>query len=389
MQKKKIVIVGSGPAGIATALHLVQHDPEVINDLVILEAQSHPRFKLCGGAVTFHGAKQLQNLGITIDAPSFVVDRLVFRLGDSTFTVAYPESMRIYERAVFDAALAKIVIERNIDLRDHHRLIDMSRVENGYVLETDKGAFFAEIVVAADGATSTVRRKLGIYDTDGVARLLRIMAEVKKDHHHLWQDRTAVFDFSPILSNIRGYMWDFPTYMSSSPRMNYGIFDSRIDSIPFKQRPHGKLKHAFEAALDQRNVNINDSKLRGHPVRWFRPDAEFSKPHVLLVGDAAGVDPLFAEGISFAMEYGEIAAEQICNALASKDYSFDSYREALLSHNLGKLLARRTFVARHLYQHRYPALWQLIWRLAAVAPKWMQQQIGASLALLPPRFATE
>ncbi|MEO0564075.1 MAG: hypothetical protein AAF125_18365, partial [Chloroflexota bacterium] len=124
--------------------------------------------------------------------------------------------------------------------------------------------------------------------------------------------------------------------------------------------------------------------LRGHPVRWFHPDNEFARPHLLLVGDAAGVDPLFAEGISFAMEYGGIAADAVMRAFESEDYSFAGYGPSLLKHNMGRLLARRTWVARHLYGHRTPWAWQLLWRAASVSPHRVQQQIGNALAVLPP-----
>jgi flavin-dependent dehydrogenase len=103
-----------------------------------------------------------------------------------------------------------------------------------------------------------------------------------------------------------------------------------------------------------------------------------------MVGDAAGVDPLFAEGISYAMEYGSIAAEVIAEGFKRDDLSFTGYRERLLDHRLGKLLLRRAAVARSLYRHRYPPAWSLLWMLADIAPKRVQRAMGASLALLPP-----
>ena len=123
--------------------------------------------------------------------------------------------------------------------------------------------------------------------------------------------------------------------------------------------------------------------LRGHPVRWFDPDAVFAMPNTLLVGDAAGVDPLFAEGISYGMEYGSIAAETIKEAFTTGDFQFEDYRQRILDHRLGRLLARRTFIAKHLYQYRYPWFWGILWELAGIAPRPIQRAFGASLALLP------
>ncbi len=382
----KVVIIGGGPAGMATALHLVQRDPSLRHEIVILERRAHPRMKLCGGAVTYHGAEQLAALGAQIDAPVFSVDKLLFRLGKLEFAVPYPDAMRIFEREAFDAALSKVVRERGIHLRDHHRVLDLHRTETGYKVLMDQGDYCADVVVAADGANSTVRHKLGLFSKVGVARLLRVLTGVEPQHKPLWEERAAVFDFTPILHGIQGYMWDFPCYKAEVPTMNYGIFDSRYDPVPFEQRVggHGHFKNTFAAELEARNVDPDTLELRGHPVRWFHPDNAFAKPHVLLVGDAAGVDPLFAEGISFAMEYGGLAAEAILQAQQTGDYSFRTYRDDLLGSRMGRLLARRSYVAKHLYAHQHPWFWRWMWRAAAVSPHVVQQKIGNALALLPP-----
>ncbi|MEZ4560480.1 MAG: hypothetical protein R2854_29275 [Caldilineaceae bacterium] len=101
-----VVIVGAGPAGLATALHLAQLHPSLAADSLILDAAEHPRPKLCGGGITFHGEEQLARLHITADVPGFQVTRLLFRLDDEEFETACPRAMRVIERADFDAALA-------------------------------------------------------------------------------------------------------------------------------------------------------------------------------------------------------------------------------------------------------------------------------------------
>ncbi len=57
--RHEVIIIGSGPAGLSTALHLLLCDPSWAERLVILEKAVHPRFKLCGGAVTPLGLKCL------------------------------------------------------------------------------------------------------------------------------------------------------------------------------------------------------------------------------------------------------------------------------------------------------------------------------------------
>lgn len=381
-QPCKIAIVGGGPAGLAAALHIVRQAPHLKNDLLVLEAEQYPRTKLCGGGVTVHGEEQLRQLGLRIDVPAFHVQRVSFLLGSRSFTVPCRNAMRIIQREEFDAALAQAVTAQGIHLHAQERLLDVEPLPAGVMLTTNRAQYRAEVVVGADGANSTVRRKMRLHHPATVARLLRVLAPVNPDASHGWRQKTAVFDFSCVMNGIQGYIWDFPCYVAGQPAMNRGIFDSRIapHTTPVKEN----LKQIFSASLRTKNIDLAAVPLEGHPVRWFDPTAIFSFPRVLLAGDAAGVDPLFAEGISYAMEYGKIVAQVIQEAYQTGDFSFNQYRQRLLDSHLGHLLQRRTFVAKNLYLYRRPPLWSLLWGLANIAPARLQRLVGASLALLPP-----
>ncbi len=378
----KVLIAGGGPAGLATALHLVRRNPALVSEIIVLEAAEYPRPKLCGGGITVHGEAQLQQLGLQVNVPAFVIQRLRFCLGARAFTVPCANAMRIIQREEFDAALAQAVAAQGIRVLTGQRVVDVRPLPNGVEVVTENGRYHTPVLVGADGANSTVRRKLRLFDPSSVARLLRVMTPIDPATTPLWQQQTAVFDFSCLAHGIQGYVWDFPCYVQGVASMNRGIFDSRIAPTQVNGRSH--LKQIFAASLQMRNVSLTDVQLQGHPVRWFDANGVFARPHVLLVGDAAGVDPLFAEGISYAMEYGRIAAAQIISALASGDFCFASYATALRQDQLGKLLQRRTAVARQLYLYEKPALWAILWALAGIAPAKIQRLVAASLALLPP-----
>jgi flavin-dependent dehydrogenase len=104
--------------------------------------------------------------------------------------------------------------------------------------------------------------------------------------------------------------------------------------------------------LARGGVDLDHGRLSGHPLRCFHPRAVFSAPRVLLVGDAAGVDPLLGEGISFALGYGDVAARALRDAFARDDLSFAGYREQVLRHRVGRFLRGRAAVSRLFYRLR-------------------------------------
>ncbi|MCB0076327.1 MAG: NAD(P)/FAD-dependent oxidoreductase [Anaerolineales bacterium] len=374
----QIAIIGAGPAGLATALHLQRLAPELAAQTVIFESAIHPRHKLCGGGVTFHGEEQLRALGLAINVPATSIDTLHFRLGHCVFQTRYPNAMRIVQRADFDSALADAAHQRGLRLHANERLLDLQLHAASVELRTTRGSYQVKAVVGADGANSTVRQRLSMRSTVGVARLLHVMTP---SHPHV-DRKGAYFDFSCIIDGVQGYTWDFPCLIDGQPFVNRGIFDSRIATEGRPKR--GQLRGQFEMGLTRRGVRQAERRLEGHPVRWFNPDAEFSRPRLLLVGDAAGVDPLFAEGISYGMEYGALAATMLHEAVQRDDFSFADYRDRIVGGPLGQSLQRRARLARSLYRHQRPQLWTVLWRLAAIAPPVVKQSIGAALGVLPP-----
>jgi flavin-dependent dehydrogenase len=114
--------------------------------------------------------------------------------------------------------------------------------------------------------------------------------------------------------------------------------------------------------MAERQRKLEDYPLKGHPIHWFDPQGMFSRPRLLLVGDAAGVDPLLGEGISFALAYGEVAAAAISEAFARQEFSFAGYRSRIVAHRILSHLPMRARLARLAYRFNYPWLVRLFWR---------------------------
>jgi flavin-dependent dehydrogenase len=159
---------------------------------------------------------------------------------------------------------------------------------------------------------------------------------------------------------LQGYYWDFPSMKQGKSLMNRGLFDSRARP----ERPKANLVEELRSALAERDRDLDDYELKGHPIRWFDAKGRFAMPRVILAGDAAGADPLMGEGISFALGYGDVAADAVADAFESQDFKFADYGERVLDHPLLRQLTIRVRLARLAYRLKHPWFVRLGWRLA-------------------------
>ena len=81
------------------------------------------------------------------------------------------------------------------------------------------------------------------------------------------------------------------------------------------------------------------------------------------MGDAAGTDPLFGEGISFALGYGNWAARETVRALETGDFSFRGSKFRLARSALGQALFARWFIANIVYVIKWRWFQSLLWRV--------------------------
>ena len=64
--QKDILIIGGGPSGVSTALHLARIAPQLIERILILEKAHYPRHKLCAGGLTADAEVILERLGLDV-----------------------------------------------------------------------------------------------------------------------------------------------------------------------------------------------------------------------------------------------------------------------------------------------------------------------------------
>ncbi len=359
MQERAIIIVGSGPAGISTALSIKRVAPHLADELLVLEKARHPRPKLCGGGLTQYATELLRSLDLQIQSPSFRVHKVRFYLHTRPIHVRKPNIIRIIRRDEFDAELVRHATERGIHVHENEAVVDIKR-RNGFLeVATQKDLYKARVVVGADGAKSVVRRKLIREGHSRVSRLMEVLVRVDESQTPEFSEQMAVFDFRGMRDHLQGYQWDFPCYVDGQAHLNIGIFDSRI--LPGQR---ANLKDSLLERLRRRGIAPEQVTFLGHPERWFSRRGRYAQPNVLLVGDAAGIEPLFGEGISVALAYGPVAARAIKHAFENGDFGFHTYKRLILRNRLGRILTRNRFVARHFYARKNQ---RLLSGLASVA----------------------
>ena len=371
-----IIIVGAGPAGISTALHLQRYAPHLAARTLVIEKAHHPRHKLCGGGLLPDGEHILHDLGLDItEIPHVDVDWARFDYNGKGMKMRAEKqgtfAFRTIRRHEFDAWLAGKAAGRGIEIREEVTVKSVEAGKQWVTVETDVGTFTAKVVVGADGSKGAVRRSIIRDEPAHVARLLEIVTTTKPDRSfHIQTD--SYFDFFVVPQGILGYTWDFPALENGQPIRVRGIYDSNIHHAISSQV---SLKEALSEEFHRHGLNLDDYKLEGHPLRWFDARSTFSVPRVLLAGDAAGADALYGEGISFALGYGVIAARAIQDAFTRKDFSFKRYKASILRSELGKALRWRTWFARFFYSLRSRRIQSLVWHQLGPVIEWIVRKV--------------
>jgi menaquinone-9 beta-reductase len=341
-----VIIAGAGPAGIATAVALVRNHGFDPRRLVVLDRARFPRPKPCGGGLTGHALSALDALGLRLRVPSVPAGEGEVVFGRVRRLVPLGRPVHIVRREDFDADLVAQARALSIAIEEGEGIagFDVQTARKGVAVETTRGRqLFARVLVGADGVASVVRKAVQASHLKAKGarqplRLARLELPAPPD-----LPPRMIYDFTPFGEGLRGYVWLFPV---PGGRVNVGIMH-----YPASDLGGRSLDRILAGCLARHGV-VLPKPARGWPAWSYDASAPVAAPHLLCVGDAAGIDALTGEGIAVGLEAGPIAAASIARALAADAFAFADYPRALRRAVVGRELTLDGRLARLLYGAR-------------------------------------
>jgi len=344
-----VIVVGAGPAGAMAALRAAQNGAQVL----LLERERLPRYKLCGGGLI---GLTLQSLPNGFNVPSLNEAKsatFTMNLAAERTRTAEEVIIPMVMRDTFDAQLVDFAVEHGVQLRTE---VLVERVDPGpdeVTVLTSGGPLRARVVIGADGSTSRVARAAGAKFAQ-VDLGLEVEVEVPDRIQQLWAGRVLI-DFGRIPG---GYAWIFP----KGDRLTVGAIAAKGYAQEQRRYVQDMLRR-FELELYPQAVAA------GHLTRCRTNDSPLAADRLLLAGDAAGLlEPWTREGISFALRSGRLAGEAAADVACGRQTwsaAATHYRDAITD-NLG---AEMTVGFRALAAYeRHPSAFARA--LAGTGPGW-------------------
>jgi len=362
-----VIVVGAGPGGSSAAYHLARAGLDVL----LLEKSTFPREKVCGDGLTPRAVKQLVGMGIPLDpGDGWFPNKGIRIIGggvrielDWPELSSYPGFGLVRTRRGFDEIVARAAQRAGARLLEGvtvtgpvlddgaQRIVGVTARDTAAPGNGDGGTertYRARLVVAADGNSSRLSLAMGLRKRDdrplGVAiRTYYTSPRHDDDYLETWLD---LWDGSALLP---GYGWIFGVGDGTS-NVGLGLLNT---STSFGHVDYRAMLRRWLATMPP-EWGFGEENQTG-PVRGAALPMGFNRtPHytsgLLLVGDAGGmVNPFNGEGISTAMESGEIAAQVIVQALArpdraSAELALRGYPQALKDAYGGYYTLGRSFV---------------------------------------------
>lgn len=303
------IIVGSGPAGGTAAYHLAKKGRSVL----ILEKESLPRYKPCGGGVSPVVAQWFDfdfSPAISLKVSTI---RYTWNTGDPVEAeLNTPEPIWMVRRDIFDHFLIQQAQRQGAELRDSTEVTGIEFKGGHWQVNTASGPIEGKYLIAADGAKGPMAKWLGFKERKRlIGGALEAEAITQIENGHM-----AHFEFGMVKN---GYIWNFPKADGYS-----------IGIGTFRGGEPQNLREIVTEYSKIFGVDFKSIKQVGHPLCLWDGDQTLHTQQAILAGEAACVvDPFTAEGIRPSMFSGLKASEAIDKALSGDMNALAEYTQVI------------------------------------------------------------
>lgn len=377
MEQYDVVVVGGGPGGSMAAKTAAEKGLKT----VFLERGRKPGEKNSSGCGLGQRwwrdfpemMEKLQDLPSARKIEMVIInlvdehDRLRYRSGTTGSDLCanrWPHGMdgiSIYRKDL-DPFLADLAVSAGAELRTSTLGADVIK-DNGMVtgVVTDGGEELkAKVVIAADGAMSTMARKSGIRNRWGGGCTLVPQLDFSCDPDKM----------DDVIGNAE-WVWFGPLYGTYQVNFRDGFHIGAGQWLrdDWDEKPVDMLKKVVQMPPFQamcRSIDAKPREYQAHLLPWLKKPPKTYTGGMMLVGDAAGFPcPLEAEGIWHALISGRTAAETAAWAISKGDTSQSTlaeYERRWKASDLGK-------------EHEFGPEFVDLWNSSIFDPKLMERQI--------------
>ncbi len=295
-----VIVVGAGAAGAACAYHLAARGHRVL----LLEAQSLPRHKPCGGGMAASVQRWFPfDLTPAVDQ---VIEQVRFTWClDDPITAVLPgdSPFWIVQRSRLDQFIAQQAVAAGAQLIDAAVVETIERNGEGWTVQAGGDRYTSRAVVVADGSNSRFAAQLSLGNPKprfASAVAVEVEAAVSEPN-------TARFEFGLVK---HGFCWAFPRRGGYSIGVGSFIGNTDVDA---------------DAVLAQLLPSLGLAAGAGEriqsPLRvWDGHYSLHNAAGAVAVGDAASLcDPFLAEGLRPALLSGVRSAEALDRYLKADD----------------------------------------------------------------------
>jgi geranylgeranyl reductase family protein len=315
------MVVGMGPAGATAAYQLSRAGLSVLG----LDKATHPRYKVCGGGLSARIDRILEEDYKSVVEHTVYGVQFSYRgadpfLIDSSSPIAY-----MVMRDRFDHFLVEKAKRVGTEVHEGEQAILYRQLPDGIEVTTDRGRYRAKALIGADGANSLVAQQLFPWRRSRRMPTLESEIAIGPAPHYPGPGRVLI----DIGATPKGYAWIFP----KQERLSIGVAE-------FRGRLASPKKIFDQFVRDEKGLAPwQVPKPAGHPLPLFsghggageyRESVGLVSGRALLVGDAGHlVDPLFGEGIYYAVRSGQLAADSILDQIHDRRRSLADYEGAV------------------------------------------------------------